>query len=386
MVQKVGVVFSICCVLLMGMMQKSQAEIGLSDYWPYHEFIQEHVGEKEKAIKFAERVREKGRSRVNEIPPVRVAMIYPGKEASDYWYRSASSFEARMRELNLPYEIRPFFSEQGTNALRVQEKQIAQALKADPDYLIFTLDVFRHRTLIERILTRGRPKLILQNITTPVRSWGKDQPFLYVGFDHVVGSEMLAQEYLNRFPDTTSYALFYGPRGYVSSMRGGTFKDKVSVRKNVNEVASYYVGYNRKKAKAAALNLFKNEKNIPFIYSCSTAISLGIIDAAKELGRLNEIQVNGWGGGSSELLALEKGELDFTVMRINDDNGVAMADAISLDIDGRSGEVPTVYSGDMVLVKKGMDVEKLKKRAFRYSDQWQTKTDEVSIFHGIKLQ
>ena len=364
--------------------QSAYGDMGMSKYWSYEKFLEVHPDEKIIAENFAVRVREKGQPRGTLAKPVHVAMIYPGKEASDYWYRSASSFEARMRELNLPYEIRPFFSKQGKNALRVQEKQIAEALKGDPDYLIFTLDAFRHRIIIERILARGRPKLILQNITTPVRAWGQNQPFLYVGFDHSLGSAMLADKFLELFPEPVSYALFYGSRGYVSSMRGGGFKKNILKRGDVKLIDAYYVGFNRENAKKAALSLFENEKSVPFIYACSTAIALGVIDAAKEMGRLAEVKVNGWGGGSSELDAIEKGELDFTVMRMNDDNGVAMADAIALDGEGRSDEVPTVYSGDMVLVEIGSDVEKLKKRAFRYSDHWQTKTDVVSVFHGMK--
>lgn len=366
--------------------QNVHADMGMSEYWSYQDFLDAHPGQKETAEKFAVRVREKAQSREVLSKPVRVAMIYPGKEASDYWYRSASSFEARMRELNLPYEISPFFTKPGTNAVRVQEQQIAEALKGDPDYLIFTLDAFRHRIIIERILARGRPKLILQNITTPVRAWGQNQPFLYVGFDHSLGSTMLADRFLELFPEPVTYALFYGPRGYVSSMRGGAFKKTIHKRGDVKQIESYYVGFNREKAKKAALALFEREKSVPFIYACSTAIALGVIDAAKEIGRLDEVKVNGWGGGSSELDAIEKGELDFSVMRMNDDNGVAMADAIALDGDGRSDEVPTIYSGDMVLVEKGVDVEKLKKRAFRYSDHWQTKTDAVSFFHGMKFE
>ena len=57
-------------------------------------------------------------------------------------------------------------------------------------------------------------------------------------------------------------------------------------------------------------------------------------------------------------------------MRMNDDNGVAMAEAIKLDITANSADVPTIYSGEFRIVKKGMKKEKLdeyKKRAFRYT-------------------
>jgi len=80
--------------------------------------------------------------------------------------------------------------------------------------------------------------------------------------------------------------------------------------------------------------------------------------------------VNGWGGGSNELKSLLNQDLNFTVMRMNDDNGVAMAEAIRLDIVSSSIQKPIIYSGDMVIVRQDMSKEqimKFQKRAFRYS-------------------
>ncbi|MGB1320617.1 MAG: ABC transporter substrate-binding protein, partial [Vibrio gallaecicus] len=68
--------------------------------------------------------------------------------------------------------------------------------------------------------------------------------------------------------------------------------------------------------------------------------------------------------------ALEKGELDVTVMRMNDDTGIAMAEGIKWDLEGYT--VPTVYSGDFAIVTKNDSperVSRLKARAFRYSGQ-----------------
>ncbi|MCO4789370.1 ABC transporter substrate-binding protein, partial [Vibrio cholerae] len=74
--------------------------------------------------------------------------------------------------------------------------------------------------------------------------------------------------------------------------------------------------------------------------------------------------------GSAELEALAKGELDVTVMRMNDDTGVAMAEAIKWDLEGKA--VPLVYSGDFEVVTKqdsAARISELKARAFRYSDR-----------------
>ena len=57
-------------------------------------------------------------------------------------------------------------------------------------------------------------------------------------------------------------------------------------------------------------------------------------------------------------------------MRMNDDNGVAMAETIRLEILGRKDEVATIFSGEFGLVSKEVSMEELsflKKKAFRYS-------------------
>ena len=90
-----------------------------------------------------------------------------------------------------------------------------------------------------------------------------------------------------------------------------------------------------------------------------------LVDFAKE-NKL-DFTINGWGGGSAELasLSLKKNGIDLTVMRINDDNGVAMAEAIKYELEQKTPLIPRVFSGEMVIIDKETtkeEIEKLKKR------------------------
>jgi autoinducer 2-binding protein LuxP len=114
-------------------------------------------------------------------------------------------------------------------------------------------------------------------------------------------------------------------------------------------IHEYYTDFNKEKAIKATLDLLKRGSNIKFIYACSTDIALGVIEVLKEKNLLGKIKVNGWGGGNSELSAIEKGLLDIT---------------------GLKKQVPTIYSGEFKIVKKGIrkeELEEYKKRAFRYT-------------------
>ncbi len=344
---------------------------GASEYITVKEYHELHPGQVAISKRFSARIQEGGRRVSGSFPraPVRISFVYPGVQISDYWRRSTRSFRGRMEEIGVPFEMSEYFSKPGMEA-RTQAGQMRAALAHDPDYLVFTLDAAKHRRFIERILTRGRPRLILQNITTPLRMWEGKQPFFYVGFDHVTGSEILGRYFLERTGGNGEYAMLYFTRGYVSTMRGDSFIRYMESRSELKLVASYYTDGDSGRAKDAALAIVRDFPRVRFIYACATDVALGAIDALRQAGFSGRIMVNGWGGGSLELAAIRAKEMDVTVMRMNDDNGVAMAEAIRLDRSGRGGEVPTVYSGDFALVEKGIEEERMAElvaRAFRYS-------------------
>lgn len=347
------------------------ADTVFADYWLLPEYLEANPGQAELSQAFEEMIRRPGvPPQLDQAEPARLFVVYPGLQQSDYWRRSVDSFSKRLDELGLKYEIVERFTKPGID-LRLHGALIQEVIRTSPDYLIFTLDALRHQGMIDRVIAAGKTKIILQNITTPLRLFDGRQPFLYVGFDHFRGTLLLAREYIRRFPDGARYAVFFGPKGYVSQMRGNTFVEQMNRHGSMNLRASYYVNFDRDRSYRAAKELFAKEPDLDFIYACSTDIALGILDAIRELDLQDKIIVNGWGGGSDELDALKRGELAFSVMRMNDDNGVAIAEAISLDLQKKGSSVPTVYSGDMVLVDQGMsnsELRELEARAFRYSN------------------
>lgn len=301
---------------------------------------------------------------------IKIVLVYPSNQLSDYWIRSKKSFEKRMNELNISYEIKSYFSKPGVET-KLQSNQLLKALKKEVDYLVFTLDVNKHSKFIER-LKMYNTKIILQNITTPLKKWNKKQIFLYVGFDHFIGAKMIADEYISRTSGEGSYAVFYGTKGYISHMRGDKFIDYISKNSNLILDSQYYTNTNKEKAKLATFDLLKRNDKIKFIYACTTDVALGVSEALKEKNLLGKILINGWGGGSPEIKALNKSELDFTIMRMNDDNGVAMAEAIKLDILGKKNMIPQVFSGEFRFIDQNIktsNLDKYKKRAFRYSSE-----------------
>lgn len=341
----------------------------ISSYWSYQSYLEAFPHQELLTKAFDDVVRDK------PVPistpnndPITISVVYPGEQVSDYWRRNIKAFELRLKELNINYELVQVFTKPNADT-RQQSISLNSALKNNTDYLIFTLDTSRHKKFIEHVLHTSKTKLILQNITTPVKGWEKKQPFFYVGFDHETGTLALADYFKAVLPEKSKYSVLYFSQGYISDVRGDTFIHAMSNSGEYTLNSSFYTkatklsGYNTTK-----LMLEKNS-DIDLLYACSTDVALGAIDAVKELGR-TDIRINGWGGGSAELNALSLGDLDVTVMRMNDDTGVAMAEAIKWDLEGKA--TPTVYSGSFELVTKEDSperVERLKQYAFRYSDR-----------------
>jgi len=303
--------------------------------------------------------------------PAKIAVIYPALQSSDYWHRSLTSFEHRLQQASLQYELKTFFSRPSIDA-PLQSQQLNEALQWKPDYLVFTLETVRQRRLIEQVLAKGTPKLILQNITTPLTGWQSHRPFIYVGFDHAQGSRLLADWMLKKANYQANYLMLYFSPGYISKMRGDTFAAEAARYPGVRQVAQYFTNGDQRKAYKATHRALGKYPEINMIYANSTDIALGALQALKELGQENKVLLNGWGGGSSELEVLEANGLDVTVMRMNDDNGIAMAEAIKLDIEGKGASVPHIFAGDIKLLHNqtsATQISDLTKEAFRLSDQ-----------------
>lgn len=354
--------------LAAGIVPASKASHALNGYWEYQEFLDEFPEQQQLTHALAAAVRETPTPIMAEKKrELKISVVYPGQQISDYWSRNIAAFEQRLDKLNIDYQLNQVFTRPNAD-IKQQSLSLMEAVKSKSDYLIFTLDTTRHRKFIEYVLDSKKTKLILQNITTPLRDWQEHQPFLYVGFDHVEGSRKLAAEFSKRFPEQSRYSVLYFSEGYVSDVRGNTFIHQVSRESNFELQSAYYTKATKQSGYEAAKASLEKYPDIEFIYACSTDVALGAVEALEDLGR-DDIMINGWGGGSAELDAILNGKIDITVMRMNDDTGIAMAEAIKWDLEGKP--VPTVYSGDYEMVTK-LDpperIEVLKKRAFRYSD------------------
>ena len=341
------------------------------DAWSLQEYLTLFPEQLPLSQQFSQRVRESAQPATPPLTDtVRIVMLTPDQQLSDYWSRNQQSLRMRLAELKVPFSLQSYPSLPDTTH-REQEQQLADALHGDPDYLIMTLNSQRQAVLLDKLLTRQRPKVILMNITTPLKHLGTKQPFFYAGFDHRAGTSLLNERIKELTGSQAKYLMLYGTRGYVSQARGDEFIQLNKNEANMNLADAFYTDVRSEQAKQAVLQTLQEKPNINLIYACTTDIALGAAQALKALNKKDKVILNGWGGGSAELDALATGDLDLTVMRMNDDNGVAIAEAIQLDQIGKAHWIPQVYSGDFSIIDQQTshaELERLKDVAFRYSN------------------
>lgn len=346
-----------------------QASAEHHEFMPLKKFREIHPMETEKAHRFDKIVSSPVTRKLDYRPKVKVGVIIPGKQISDYWRRSVSSFKSRLEEYGIELFMKTYFMNTGDD-IRDQSKVFKHALMDNPDYLVLTLDTIRHQRMVAPLLLKKKPKVILQNITTPLESWEGKQPFMYIGFDHTKGAIMLARHFLKLPLKKGKYLALLPDPGYLYQTRGLEFIRYMENNSEGLKPVVYHTGISSSKARKATLDALRKNPNPSFIYAASTDIALGAVKALKEKGLNGKIPLNGWGGGKSELEAITRKEIQMTVMRINDDNGVAMADAIAMDLEGKTNQVPKVFCGKMILIDDrtpAQRIRSLEQKSFRYS-------------------
>lgn len=204
----------------------------LNGYWEYQDYLSKFPEQKALTDKMIEAVQNHPVPlRKIQDEPITISVVYPGQQISDYWVRNIEAFEKRLDKLRINYQINQVFTRVNADITQ-QSISLQEAIENKTDYLIFTLDTTRHRKFIEHVLTSTDTKLILQNITTPVRSWADRQPFMYVGFDHATGSLKLAEYFKSNSKSDSQYSVLYRSEGYISDARGDTFIHDVNTDTN----------------------------------------------------------------------------------------------------------------------------------------------------------
>ena len=365
------VVFSLILIVIMGT-GLVYAGDELDDYYMYDELDDIEVFEEMQQVVADDPVPVS----VDVPGTVEIAMIYPALDGSDSWPRGYEGITGRLEDLEIPYNISIMGSDHGEHDVQRAQLKDVLAGSEEFDYVIVGPSVLgEQKEVIEELIADPGLEVIIWNETTPLKDWGESreegQPLSWVGFDHLFGARLMGEYITENYNPDKKVAMMYGPPGSITAMRGYEAKD-IMEDYGMEIVAEHYADFDFDLAYYATFDILDEHDDIDKIHSVSTAMTDGIATALRELGKDGDIVVNGWGGGTIEQELIRSDEVEFTVLRNQDDWGVVLAEIIKYDLEDRKDEIPIVFSGEMQLIDHMMDqqdIDSILEHAFRYSKE-----------------
>lgn len=327
-------------------------------------------GEREAMDAFMERVRADATPLENQPKePIQIAIMFPSLETSDAWARLNISMRKRLEELDIPFEVTEFMIRPDEHAR--QSTQFEQVLSGDFDYAVVGPSEYHvQKGGLER-LAAEMPTLVMNVVNPFTDTLGTDrQPLTHVGFDHTVGAEELCKWTIEETGGEGKFALLHYVPGLIDTQRSHYFAECVQENSNMELVDSFEANGDRELAFTGANAILSRHPDIKMLHAGSTAVALGALAAATERGVLDDVIINGWGGGADELASIVDGGLKVTAFRVNDDWGVAVSEAIRAHMAGE--EVPLVLAATIKPIDYRMSEDEIAAEtdyAFRYSGQ-----------------
>ena len=341
-------------------------DAGQDGHWMFHEVVPDDVMASFQEIVGAPAVP------IAKAPeqPVRIAVIYPSHDVSDFWLRNYLSMEARLEELGIPIETTQFASGMGDHELQTTyTDQVLQ--NADQfDYVIFgPTELSLQADNVKRLIDHSDLEVIVWNYDLAPKAWGSEQPLGYVAFSHLAGALNMCNWVVEALGTEGTYALVRGTPGSIDDQRSGGFRDCLAERSNWQMAYEHYGNFMREGGFDATQLITSAYPDVTLIHNANTAMAMGSLSSALSQGR-DDLVITAWGGTGDELEALRLGELAATPMRMGDDVGVATAELIKYHFEDRIDETPLVFVGRITIVHKDMsveDIDAMEQEAFRYT-------------------
>ncbi len=299
--------------------------------------------------------------------PVRIAVLFPSNQVSDFWLRGQISLEARLKDLGIDYELDAYAS-----AILDHLEQAALAetvLHQDYDYIIYgPTELDAQASSIEPLIADPNKQVIVWNYDTVLQRWGDNQPLAYVTFSHLDGAANVCRYVIDKLGTEGNFALMHGVPGSLDDQRSFGFRDCLVENSNWNYIYSHYGLAEADAAFNGGALIAQAYPEVSLIHGGNTAVGLGAARGVALAGASDRIHVTGWGGTGDELVSLKSGTLLATPMRMSDDLGVGTAEVIKYHLEGR--EHPLVVLGRITIAHQDMaaeEIDALEAESFRYS-------------------
>ena len=306
----------------------------------------------------------------NTNDAIKIALIYPSADLSDFWSRNYHALTSRLNDLRIAYTIDEFSSRQIDHALQTYYTDQVLAKEEAYDYVIFgPSELSVQADNIQRLASSEAFKTYIWAFHTPMKNW-THQPDAWFDFSSAKGAAALCDFVIKQLGNDVFYAMNRGIPGITDDQRSGDFKACVTERGNWLNLYEHFGQYQATGGRDGVELVIQSFPEVTMLHNANTAMTLGALEYLQEQGLQQQLYVTGWGGTAAEIELIKSGDLSATPMRMGDDVGVATAEAIKFDLLGKSDQVPQIYLGRIEVVDKSMSneqIDKLTAEAFRYS-------------------
>jgi len=307
---------------------------------------------------------------VSPMQPVSIALVYPSADISDFWIRNYRAMTARLTELGIPFVSHEFASTQLQHSL--QERHVDDVLANSDDYdfvIIGPTELEVQAGNIQRLAASDEFSTFVWAFHTPDPSW-QHSPAAWFDFSSSMGARSLCDYLVDSLGEGVYFAMNRGIPGVTDQQRSGEFKQCVEQSGNWINRYEHFGQYQKAGGADGAALVLKHFPEVTVLHNANTAMTMGAIDATSRVDAHDRLFITGWGGTRKEISKIREGVLDATPMRMSDDLGVATAEAIRYNLEGRQNEVPEIYLGRITVVSSDMTaarIDQLMEDAFRYS-------------------
>ncbi|WP_191601444.1 hypothetical protein [Marinomonas algicola] len=186
-----------------------------------------------------------------------------------------SAFKQRMKRLQIDYRL-----DVVEYSLDVENDTLFEAyqkvMQYPPDYLITTLERIQQKAIIESILRKNDTKIMLYDVSSPVKGWENESAVFYAGVNYLALADSFANllGHIHR-PDSDIVTIAFDS-GYRNQQYCNEFLDSFTASGYTAEKIVYFDGSDS--LRRTLLRALKSENRNVLVFQCDNFLSIEHLD------------------------------------------------------------------------------------------------------------
>ncbi len=233
--------------------------------------------------------------------------------ANEYWQTMERGYQEAAVEKGVTIDVLSVPTEQDTEQ---QLNQLQTALAQDYDAIM--VSPITPTNLIPALLAASEAGMPIINVDEKVDPAAAEEAGLtltsVIASDNRDAGARAAQYMIENLPDGGKVAIIEGKAGNQSGLdRKEGFEEAILAAGNFEVVASQPADWDQQKALDAATNILQANPDLVGFYAANDTMALGVVEAVRAGGKLDDIIIIGTDAIPAALAAVEAGDMEGTV-------------------------------------------------------------------------